>query len=333
MENRKTIKIIVAALIAALLLAGACAVMGRFITPPDAADGDDAAAAIKTMTGRTAEVKCGDTVATAFVYKSVEGGALTVTCWHAVKGDAPSAQFRFYGEDLFVSGATLQGYDPDYDIAVFWVPTDKNFDPPQIYSASVGEEAFLLGNSDGDGIALFSGRVSVPDDIVHCTDGQADSNLNNKNLPAVRITAPVNNGCSGSPVFDAKGRLIGMGFYQVFGTAERPVYDMNYAVPAEIIASAVRVCEISGGRIDRSGVTLTGAITGEGDDTLRVYEARFDELWLNTVFRRENGAVYAYSGEEKKKVLSLAGKPVTTIAQLLAAAMEYEYFGGEPVTE
>ena len=84
MENRKTIKIIVAALIAALLLAGACAVMGRFITPLDAADGNDAAAAIKTMTGRTAEVKCGDTVATSFVYKSVEGGALTVTCWHAV---------------------------------------------------------------------------------------------------------------------------------------------------------------------------------------------------------------------------------------------------------
>ena len=47
-----------------------------------------------------------------------------------------------------------------------------------------------------------------------------------------------------------------MGFYQFFGSAERPVYDMIYAVPAAIIKSVVDVCEIQSGRVQRSGVTL-----------------------------------------------------------------------------
>ena len=70
MENRKTIKIIVAALIAALLLAGACAVMGRFITPLDAADGNDAAAAI-AVAGKAGSIEGGVKMAR----ESIDSGA------------------------------------------------------------------------------------------------------------------------------------------------------------------------------------------------------------------------------------------------------------------
>ena len=289
----------------------------------------------ETALSRTAEIICGDNIATAFIYKSRDDGAVVVTCWHTVQGHADTAQFRFYGKEEFVECTALIGYDPGYDIAIYLVPCDEQFDEMSVRDdTTTGEEVFLLGNSDGDGIALFSGKVSVPDDIVLCRDDTPASHLDNKNLPSLRVTAPINSGSSGAPVFDSHGRLAGMGFYQFFGSAERPVYDMNYAVPAAIIKSVVDVCEIQSGRVQRSGVTLRNYVASDDEMvTRRIYEVQFDGLWQDTVFRKSGGSIYAHRSDGVFKVASLAGKKIDTIAQLLAAAIDYEYRGGKLVLE
>ena len=58
---------------------------------------------------------------------------------------------------------------------------------------------------------------------------------------------------------------------------------------------------------------------------------QFDGLWQDTVFRKSGGCIYAHRSDGVFKVASLAGKKIDTIAQLLAAAIDYEYRGGKLV--
>lgn len=336
MNKLKTAGYAIAAFAGAVILAVAAYCATLFMPEKKYASGEDndiSAVAEKVMSN-VLEVKCGSSIATGFVFKQKESRTFAVTCWHTVKSDPLSAEFRFSGKSEFVKDAELIGFDPDYDVAVYEIAASGVFAEIKVNTAAkTGEEVFLLGNSKGDGIALFSGKVSVPDDIVLCADSAAGSNIDGKSLPAVRITAPVNYGSSGAPVFDRTGRLVGMGFYQVFGTSERPVYDENYTVPAVIIEALVNVYEKKKGETPRSAVTLKNYIKGEGETAFRVYEAQFKKLWPDSVFCRENDAVYAYSEGKKVKVLGVAGKQPSTMAEFLAAAVYYEIFGGDYITE
>lgn len=321
------------AFIVAVVMAAAGYVAASFISAKDSGDADISAVAAK-VSGNVFEVKCGDGIATGFVLESDGKEAVAVTAWHTVKGDPTVAEFKFSDSGEFERGATLIGFDPDYDVAVYKIETDRDFATLTVRELTqTGEETFLLGNSKGDGIALFSGRISVPDDIVLCSDSASGSNINGKSLPAVRITAPINYGSSGAPVFDKNGCLVGMGFYQVFGTTERPVYDMNFAVPSVIIKSLVAVYNFKTGETPRSPVTLGNYVKGEGEFASRVYEAKFKKLWTNSVFYRENGAIYRVADDGKKKVLSVAGRKPSSMAEFLAAAIDYEIFGGDCIVE
>ena len=75
-------------------------------------------------------------------------------------------------------------------------------------------------------------------------------------LAVTATTSAVNAGCSGGPVVDLSGRLVGMGFAQqlTLDGSDRPVQDMNYMIPAEIVDA---VCSLV---LDRAEAGHTGAL-------------------------------------------------------------------------
>ncbi len=217
------------------------------------------------------------------------------------------------------------GYDADYDIAVFETEGRRDIidllDTVDNETLNVGAEVFLLGNSIGKGIACNDGIISVADEVVSCSDPAYGSNIDGKNLPAVRVTAAVNAGCSGCPLFSAAGKLIGMGFYQVFGTTERPVYDMNYVVPANVVKSVVNAAKLKRGIIQRDKITLRSEIVGEGDVTIGLTE-------ISTPYGKflKKGNEWFYENDENVsfEISDVNGKKCS-VAYICSLFIDYAY--------
>jgi S1-C subfamily serine protease len=125
------------------------------------------------------------------------GSGLIVTCAHVVD-DGQAIRVRLWnGRSV---PARVLCADPDADIACLAADgivgiTGLHF----IESARVkpGLPVALLGNALGEGLALTSGIVSA---LRRSESGHA----------YVQTTAPMNHGVSGAPVFDYRGRLVGM---------------------------------------------------------------------------------------------------------------------------
>lgn len=333
MKLRKNLIMIALLCIVALIFAIGGFFVGKNCAP--AADKPSVGKTAERVMPNVFEIKCGNKIATGFCLYNTDEGAVAVACMHVVEGEADSAMIKLYGEDEF-SGEKLRflGYDPDYDIAVYRIKDYKCKDLQVSHEQRdfvVGEQVFLLGNDSGHGIAAYEGIISVPDDIVLCEDSAAGSNIDGKHLPAVRITAAVNAGSSGAPVFTYDGKLVGMGFYQVFGTTERPVYDTSYAIPACIVRAVAEACEVHYGAVVRDKCNLRNELIQDGDKTIRLLEAYFPALGSGWTFRIMEGRLAFSDGREgeKKEVYSICGKRVASVSEVLATMIECRTYSSD----
>lgn len=330
--KKSTITII--SVLAAVIFATAGFLLGRILPREE----KDSVSAALSQRSRAVEIQCGDKVGTGFVYESDEGVATVVTCLHVVKKDIAGARFRFYGKSEFVFAAETLGFDENADLAVFRVPHDVVVAKTGVKSVSVGDNATLFGNSAGEGITAFFGKVSSESTVIKCED-ESGSFLDGKFMPAVAINAAVNAGSSGCPVFDDDGNLVGMGFYQNFGTSDRPVIDQSYMISANLIAALVKTYEDGSKTVEKLDYTLFSGYIGDGDDLFRVTQAAIknDENLKGKIFRERESAVYMCAESDEvtggKKVLNIAGTAPKNINELLAAAIFYHYFGGDFITE
>lgn len=80
-----------------------------------------------------------------------------------------------------------------------------------------GESVVTIGNAKGHGLSLFDGIVSDPYREVRGFDH-------------IMISTHINNGNSGGPVFDSKGRLIGVAV-----SAYNDTPNMSYVIPIRIV--------------------------------------------------------------------------------------------------
>jgi len=132
---------------------------------------------------------------------------LIITCYHVIK-DAKEISIRGIGgrfDTTYI--AKLNFYDEDLDIAILKVPNiylNKVFNLPYAIKqkqSEVGDNIFVLGyplqNTMGQEIKLTTGVISSNSGFL------GDTTL-------YQISAPIQPGNSGGPLFDNKGNLIGI---------------------------------------------------------------------------------------------------------------------------
>lgn len=217
-------------------------------------------AAFEAVAPNVAELKYGDEFGTGFVYTVRDGAPVLVTALHVVGTDFDPALLsaRFYGEtDYAVSTedapvAELLGYDETYDVAVLRLLSapDRDFadlGADRVSGPEPGSATLCIGNAGGGGLYASDGIVSAAERVM---------SVDGRYLAVTATTSAVNAGCSGGPVVDLSGRLVGMGFAQqlTLDGSDRPVQDMNFMIPAEIVDA---VCSLV---LDRAEAGHTGAL-------------------------------------------------------------------------
>mgnify|MGYP005762627157 CR=1 FL=1 len=217
-------------------------------------------AAFEAVAPNVAELKYGDEFGTGFVYTVRDGAPVLVTALHVVGTgfDPALLSVRFYGEtDYAVSTedapvAELLGYDETYDVAVLRLLSapDRDFadlGADRVSGPEPGSATLCIGNAGGGGLYASDGIVSAAERVM---------SVDGRYLAATATTSAVNAGCSGGPVVDLSGRLVGMGFAQqlTLDGSDRPVQDMNFMIPAEIVDA---VCSLV---LDRAEAGNTGAL-------------------------------------------------------------------------
>ena len=93
----------------------------------------------------------------------------------------------------------------------------ENFD-----NVRIGEQVYVIGNSLGDGTCITSGIVS---DKCRTINGQK----------LLMTDCPINNGNSGGPIFNAKGKVIGVIVSSRVKADGSATEGMNYAIPSYIV--------------------------------------------------------------------------------------------------
>lgn len=112
--------------------------------------------------------------------------------------------------------ATFVGGAMDYDIALLKVEGSEKLKNSALTAAElgdsnnvkVGEKTFAIGNSNGLGVSVTGGLVSVDSETIYMSsfDGQNRSVA----FRVMRTDASVNHGNSGGGLFDIHGKLIGI---------------------------------------------------------------------------------------------------------------------------
>ncbi|MGB5833795.1 MAG: DegQ family serine endoprotease [Thiohalocapsa sp.] len=148
-------------------------------------------------------------------------------------------------EVTLADGSTIDakviGRDPKTDLALIKV----NADSPQPYvelsdsaAARVGDWVLAIGNPFGLGGSVNAGIISARGRDIR--SGPYDDYL--------QIDAPINRGNSGGPLFDARGRVIGVNT-AIFSPSGGNI-GIGFAIPAETVADVIDQLKTNG-RVER----------------------------------------------------------------------------------
>ncbi len=137
------------------------------------------------------------------------------------------AHNRFDTEDGDVNGdgirATFVGGAMDYDVAVLKVEGSEYLRTNEVREAKIGdsnavkmgEQTFVVGNPEGEGISVTNGVVSVPSEYInmYALDNRDEDGIRGTDIipyRVIRTSAAINGGNSGGGMFNADGELIGI---------------------------------------------------------------------------------------------------------------------------
>ena len=131
------------------------------------------------------------------------------------------------GEDNYRFTADVVYVNPTYDLALLKTEPEDSLVPVDMSDEEImiGEAVYVIGNSKGEGLCLTEGIISD----LHRQVGGRDYIL---------ITAPVAQGNSGGPVFNAEGKLIG-----IVKGGRSDVSAMNYVIPIEALKAFLMEAE------------------------------------------------------------------------------------------
>jgi S1-C subfamily serine protease len=173
----------------------------------------------------------------------------------AETGDATTRADTVYVE--FADGdraeATIVGADVFDDVGVLRVkPGAHSLDPVPLGDSSrvvVGEPVAAIGSPFGNENSLTVGVVSAVHRQIESLTSRFDL------VDAIQIDAPINHGNSGGPLFDAKGRVIGINA-QIRSDESSGFEGVGFAVPINSAKRTLRQL-VSSGRVDYAYVGLS----------------------------------------------------------------------------
>ena len=210
--------------------------------------------------------------------------------------------------------AKLVGADPDHDLAVLQIQVPEAVLEPLAIGSSqdlrVGQKVLAIGNPFGLDHSLTTGVVSAL--------GRTIKSMSNRTIEGVVQTdAAINPGNSGGPLLDSAGRLIGVntqiispsGAYAGIGFAV-PVDTVNRIVPelikhGKLIRPGLGVSLVPDAMARRWGIK--GLIIGKVSRGGAAERAGLKGARETATGRIELGDI----------VVAVAGKPVTTIDELM----------------
>ena len=217
--------------------------------------------------------------------------------------------------------AKLVGADPDHDLAVLQIQVSEGMLEPLAVGSSqdlrVGQKVLAIGNPFGLDHSLTTGVVSAL--------GRTIKSMSNRTIEGVVQTdAAINPGNSGGPLLDSAGRLIGVntqivspsGAYAGIGFAV-PVDTVNRIVPelikhGKLIRPGLGVSLVPDAMARRWGIK--GLVIGKVSRGGAAERAGLKGARETSSGRIELGDV----------VVAVAGKPVTTIDELMDALEQHK---------
>jgi S1-C subfamily serine protease len=209
------------------------------------------------------------------------------------------------------------GASPSHDIAVLRIGVEyKRPHPVPIGSShdlKVGQKVFAIGNPFGLDWTLTSGIVSALNRAIDADNGATIEHL-------IQTDAAVNPGNSGGPLLDSAGRLIGINtaIYSPSGASAGigfavPVDTVNRVVP-QLIRHGKTIQPTLDIRLDEElNRRLTELLRLRGVVVLRTSSTRAPPGGLRETTITRDGSVAL--GDV---ITAVDGKPVTSVAQLLA---------------
>jgi S1-C subfamily serine protease len=225
--------------------------------------------------------------------------------------------------------AKLVGADPDHDLAVLQIQASEGMLEPLAVGSSqdlrVGQKVLAIGNPFGLDHSLTTGVVSAL--------GRTIKSMSNRTIEGVVQTdAAINPGNSGGPLLDSAGRLIGVntqiispsGAYAGIGFAV-PVDTVNRIVPelikhGKLIRPGLGVSLVPDAMARRWGIK--GLVIGKVSRGGAAERAGLKGARETSSGRIELGDI----------VVAVAGKPVTTIDELMDV-LEHHKVGDQVAVE
>ena len=248
-----------------------------------------------------------------------------VTNHHVIAGSDFISVTLYQGDPV---PATVVGADPQNDIAVIKidVPQDRLF-PVQLGNSEtlkVGQKMYAIGNPFGLERTMTVGILSSLDRSLRSKTGRLMKNI-------IQVDAALNQGNSGGPLLDKKGRLVGMNTAIATFTGENtgvgfavPVNTIRRVVPQLLQFGQVRRATLGIDLFFRSedGLGIARVTTGGPAE-----QAGLQGIQVERVVRRINGVLYSsnrYVKEAADRIIGINGRRIQTTDDLQDVLDQFE---------
>ena len=211
--------------------------------------------------------------------------------------------------------ATVVGYEADNDVAVLKIDA-AGLSAAVIGDSDgmlVGEKVYAVGNPLGElEYTMTDGMVSALDREISSQDSKTGQT---KTINMFQISAAINSGNSGGPVYNARGEVIGIATAKYSDTG---VEGLGFAIP---INDAVRIAK----DLINDGFVRGKAYMGIRVGTVTASAAQYYGLVQGAIVASvEEDSCAAVAGlKESDIIVAIDGKEITTGNELISAKKNY----------